>query len=50
MFDSMAPINIQMAGMGHFVYVYFLFDFLLKCDIFEETVQRLTNCDAFGNL
>ena len=38
MFVSMAAINIQMEAKKFFVFVYFVFYLLLKCDLIEETL------------
>ena len=44
MFVSMAPINIQIAAMEHFVFVYFGFYLLLKCGLIEETLVAHRKC------
>ena len=45
MFVSMAPINIQMAAMENFVFVYFVFYLVLKRDIIEETLVAHRKCE-----
>ena len=44
MFVSMAPINIQKAVMENFVFVYFVFFLLLRCDLNEETLVAHRKC------
>ena len=44
---TMAPINLQQAGMGIFVFVYFVFYLLLKCDIIEETLVAHRKCKDY---
>ena len=44
MFVSMALINIQIAAIENYVFVYFVCFLLLKCDLIEETFVAYRQC------